>query len=267
MFENLVSNKYLVIALIIALIILLYFYSRKNSCDANLKNIEPMQNVDLTPLAQNLVEGPWAEEDEQDFKNVNNAFDKKADCVVRGRIKNANFLKRKDQIYKDYASLDGFDGYFDPNFNNYAPANFDSYASANFGIYDPNRYYNYYTKQQRRRIASAGSEIDSEYDDDYADVDADEDELLTYTRARSRPAPALARANSRAHTYRRKLRRSRKTCPPCPPCPPCARTNNGAGTGAGAGAVIQHRNGPGITQGANITSSDDSDDVHATAVL
>ena len=48
MLDELISNKYFVIALIIALILVLYLYSRKKSCE-----LEGMKNIDLTPLSTN----------------------------------------------------------------------------------------------------------------------------------------------------------------------------------------------------------------------
>jgi len=45
MFDDIVSNKYLIIALIIALIVVLYLYYRKKSCA-----VEGMKNLDLAPV-------------------------------------------------------------------------------------------------------------------------------------------------------------------------------------------------------------------------
>ena len=52
--DNLLTNKYFCIAVLIALIIVIYLYSQSNYC-----SIEGMEKVDLTPLAQELVEHPW----------------------------------------------------------------------------------------------------------------------------------------------------------------------------------------------------------------
>jgi hypothetical protein len=95
MFEELISNKYFVIALIIALIVVLYLYSQKKSCE-----IEGMKNVDLTPLPQNLVEHPWTNDFNQHYKHVNNAFDKKADAETRKRLGDVTFAPRADQTFE-----------------------------------------------------------------------------------------------------------------------------------------------------------------------
>lgn len=94
MFENIVSNKYFIIALIIALAVLLYLYSQKKSC-----SVEGMQNIDFVEVDTEIEEKPWADDNNDGkYKNINRqtntSFNKKTD-------KN-NMLKRKDQLYKQY---------------------------------------------------------------------------------------------------------------------------------------------------------------------
>jgi hypothetical protein len=95
MFDNIVSNKYFIIALIIALIVVLYLYSQKKSCD-----IEGMKNVDLISLSQDIRESPGA----------NNNFDKSVDNYHnKKKIGKNNFLKRKDEIFQNYSDHDDSD--------------------------------------------------------------------------------------------------------------------------------------------------------------
>jgi len=87
MFDNIVSNKYFVIALVIALIVIIYLYSQKKSC-----NVENMQN--LSPLTSNIDEKPWASDsDTGKYRSVKNYLNKK--------LKNPK-RKRKDEIYQKY---------------------------------------------------------------------------------------------------------------------------------------------------------------------
>ncbi|XWV24822.1 hypothetical protein QJ856_gp0961 [Tupanvirus deep ocean] len=106
MFDNIVSNKYFIIALVIALVVVIYLYSQKKSCE-----IEGMKNLDLTPLSHELVEKPWTE-DENDgkYKSVNNKFDKHADQYNKRKTnKNNNYLKRKDEIFQEYIEYDSYE--------------------------------------------------------------------------------------------------------------------------------------------------------------
>lgn len=88
MFDKLLSNKYFIIALIIALVVVIYLYSQKKSCD-----IEGMRNIDLAPLSQEIIERPWADDDDDGkYRKVNKKTDKN----------NKNNLKRKDEVYMEY---------------------------------------------------------------------------------------------------------------------------------------------------------------------
>ena len=104
-----IDNKYVIIALIIALIVVLYLYSQKKSCD-----VEGMKNIDLTPLSQELVEKPW-EDNRTDnvidgkYKSVNNNFDKFADQHTKKKTGRNNTLKRRDEIFQEYVKYDGYD--------------------------------------------------------------------------------------------------------------------------------------------------------------
>lgn len=108
MFDNLLTNKYFCIAVLIALIIILYLYSQKKSCD-----VEGMQNIDLTPQAQELSQPPWTNRKEGgDHRTYNNKFDKFADWYTEKKLKKNGFsftdyLKRDDQRYLEYARGEG----------------------------------------------------------------------------------------------------------------------------------------------------------------
>ena len=106
MFEELLSNRYFTIALIIALALFVYMYSQKEPC-------EGMRNVDLTPLAQELTEKPWVNRMAGDYKNVGNSFDRFADKYVKLKLKKngydyTDFLARSDERFIEYEN-EGFD--------------------------------------------------------------------------------------------------------------------------------------------------------------
>jgi hypothetical protein len=105
MFDNVISNKYFIIALIIALIVVLYLYSQKKSC-----NVEGMKNVDLSSLSQEIAENPWTNDaNDGKYKSVNNKFDRYADHNTKKKTGQNNFLKRKDEVYQDYVAYDGYE--------------------------------------------------------------------------------------------------------------------------------------------------------------
>ncbi len=105
MFDKLLTNKYFCIAIIVALIVVLILYCQKSSC-----GLEGMQNVDLTPLGQELAEAPWTNEKGGDeHKMVNNNFDKYADKYTKNKLHKkgysyTNFLKRSDDNFRKYIS-------------------------------------------------------------------------------------------------------------------------------------------------------------------
>lgn len=100
MFEKLLTNKYFSMALIVVILLIVMMYIERNSR-------EGMQNVDLTPLAQELVEHPWANSKCGNYKEVNNDFDKYVNQYVINKLKNngykyTEFLGRTDQNYLEY---------------------------------------------------------------------------------------------------------------------------------------------------------------------
>ena len=119
MFDNIVSNKYLIIALIIALIVVIYLYMQKRSCE-----VEGMKNIDLTPLPHQLSEKPWVNnnnnnnnnnsnnsnnsnnDNDNKYKTNGNKFDKNADAIAKKRYGNNKQLKRADEIYNIYVDSD-----------------------------------------------------------------------------------------------------------------------------------------------------------------
>lgn len=105
--DDLLRNKYFCIAILIALVVLLYLYSQKQSCD-----IEPMSNIgiDFSTLSPELTENPWTESGD-DHKQVGNKFDIMADNRTRSKLKSdghlyRKFLKRTDQNYEQYGRED-----------------------------------------------------------------------------------------------------------------------------------------------------------------
>lgn len=99
MFDNIASNKYLIIALLIALIVVLYLYNQKKSCD-----VEGMSNISFDSGAPELTETPWTDDENNDgkYKLVNNSFDRYADQYVQKKTGRGNFLKRKDEMFNQY---------------------------------------------------------------------------------------------------------------------------------------------------------------------
>lgn len=81
MFDNILSNKYFVIALFIALCVVIYLYYRKKSCD--------VESMDLIPLSPEVSERPWLKEETYKPKKVNG-------------------LKRLDEIYHKHMQDSGF---------------------------------------------------------------------------------------------------------------------------------------------------------------
>lgn len=107
MLDNLLTNKYFCIAIVIALVLILYMYHTKQSC-----NIEGMSNVDLTPLAQELTKKPWAEQkNTSSYELVGpNEFNNNVDKYVKQKLKKNGYkymtpLERKDQIYEQSKNL------------------------------------------------------------------------------------------------------------------------------------------------------------------
>ena len=99
MADSIFVNKYFVIALLIILLIFVYLYVKKSSCQ-----VEGMQNVDLTSMTHDMVERPWADDYQYgNYKIVGNKFDKKADKYNRNK-NNGPYVKRKDQVYTDYVN-------------------------------------------------------------------------------------------------------------------------------------------------------------------
>lgn len=105
--EKLLTNKYFCIAILIALVVMIYLYSQSDYC-----SMEPMQNVDLTPLAQEFSETPWTNgADGSKFSAVDTTFDTHTDAFTKNKLKKngynvANFLPRTDVAYMNYINSD-----------------------------------------------------------------------------------------------------------------------------------------------------------------
>jgi len=105
-FETLITNKYVCIALLLTLLVTLYMYSQRQPCA-----IEKMTNVDLTGLAHELVENPWADDkDTLMYKTINRDFDRNADARVIQNLKKKGYnitepLKRSDENFNTYDNI------------------------------------------------------------------------------------------------------------------------------------------------------------------
>ena len=102
MLDNIISNKYFVIALIIALIVIIYLYSQKKSC-----SIEPMRNIDVTVVSDEIDEKPWAEDGNNGkYRRVDNGTrsckQNKYNSRNKNNGKNRGILKRTDENYGKY---------------------------------------------------------------------------------------------------------------------------------------------------------------------
>jgi len=109
--ENLLTNKYFCLVIIIILAVVLFMYYRQTiRCDK-----EGMINADLNPAAFEEVRKPWATQEEVRsggmYMRVDDEFSKHADQVAMKNITKNNggrvqppgvFMKRGDQIFDDY---------------------------------------------------------------------------------------------------------------------------------------------------------------------
>ena len=109
MFDKLLTNKYFCLSLILLLLVVLYLYTQKNSCD-----VETMRNVDLTPLIQEVSEDPWTDDKTGlEYRKVGDKFDKMADHLTKLKLKKngysyTKFLGRSDESLKNYLSREEF---------------------------------------------------------------------------------------------------------------------------------------------------------------
>lgn len=105
--DNLLTNKYFCIAILIALVVVIYLYSQSDYC-----SMEGMQNVDLMPLGQELNQHPWTDDvGGSKYGRVNTEFDLSSDDYVKKKLKKnkynvANFLPRLDTNYMNYAKFE-----------------------------------------------------------------------------------------------------------------------------------------------------------------
>lgn len=89
--ETLLTNKYFCVAVLVALVVMVYLYiNQTDYC-----SVEGLQNVNLTPLGQELVKDPGT-------NRVNDKFDREADAYVKNKHKIKNFLPRADVSYRKY---------------------------------------------------------------------------------------------------------------------------------------------------------------------
>lgn len=86
MFDNLLECKYLIIILIVALIIVLYLYSKQKSCHVK----EGMHNVDF-PWEKNDTIYPWARDGEAKYRSVDDYY----------HPENQKKLKNKYKVFEE----------------------------------------------------------------------------------------------------------------------------------------------------------------------
>jgi len=105
--EKFLTNKYFCLAILIALVVMVFLYSQKtDSC-----RVEGMQGVDLSMLAPELTENPWTDNNEGgNYKYVGDKFDFNADATVKANLtkegyKYTNFAGRLDQDYEKYVAM------------------------------------------------------------------------------------------------------------------------------------------------------------------
>lgn len=109
MFDKLLTNKYFCLSLILLLLVVLYLYTQKDSCD-----VETMRNVDLTPLIQEVSEDPWTDDPSGlEHRRVGDKFDKMADQLTKLKLKKngyayTKFLGRSDESLMKYLSREEF---------------------------------------------------------------------------------------------------------------------------------------------------------------
>lgn len=84
----------LAIILIVAIIIIIYMYSTKK------KTVEGMKNLDWSGISSELIDRPWANDDECQYRNINSKNNKDMNKD------NTDLLKRKDQVYTEYVNND-----------------------------------------------------------------------------------------------------------------------------------------------------------------
>jgi hypothetical protein len=91
--DNLLTNKYFCLALIVIVLVLIYMWSTSSSC--NVSTNERMNNVDLSSAAPNLSEKPYVDDVSDDsmypYKRYDNAFDRNADTYVQDRLKQEGY--------------------------------------------------------------------------------------------------------------------------------------------------------------------------------
>ena len=76
--DNFLTNKYFCLAIIIALGIMVYLYQTRDSC-----TIEGMDNVDLSMLAPELTDEPWAREgDDEKYRRYDSKFNNNMQVVL-----------------------------------------------------------------------------------------------------------------------------------------------------------------------------------------
>ena len=84
MFDNLLECKYLIIILIIALIVVLYLYNKKKSCQVT----EGMHNIDF-PWEKSNTMYPWARDGETKYRRVDD----------NNQMENQFFSKNKYKVF------------------------------------------------------------------------------------------------------------------------------------------------------------------------
>ena len=100
--DSFLTNKYFCLALIVALAVILYLYNTRDACI-----VEGMDNVDLSVLAPELTDFPWATNGEEGpYQYVNSKFNREADETVKRNLAKqgykADFLKSSGEVFEEY---------------------------------------------------------------------------------------------------------------------------------------------------------------------
>ena len=98
--DNILTNKYFCVAILVALGVVIFMYSRKGSCEA-----EPMRSVNFAPIETGMTSIPWTNRPgASDLGAVGTLFDKTADALAIKKLESEKYkvykpLPRSDQRF------------------------------------------------------------------------------------------------------------------------------------------------------------------------
>lgn len=108
--DRLLTNRYFCIAILIALCVVVYLYSQSDYC-----SIEGMQNIELSPLGQELNSPPWTNSSRESlYAKVNTKDD---DAIMARLTKegtdSTKFLPRSDVLFMNYVKSEDIENLTD----------------------------------------------------------------------------------------------------------------------------------------------------------